>query len=99
MVSQNETNQSKFGVDKETAIKLIITRNGQDSIFLVGKAGSVANQFYMRKDGIKNTYLVESALREKLLWDAAKWQISDLDTSTDKTAPANNVPTSTAPVL
>ncbi|MFZ2188088.1 MAG: DUF4340 domain-containing protein [Candidatus Moraniibacteriota bacterium] len=74
MVSQSEANQSKFGVDREAAIKLSITQNGKEAIFLVGKIGATPNQFYMRKDGIKNTYLVESALREKLLWDAVKWQ-------------------------
>jgi hypothetical protein len=74
MVSQNEANQSKFGVDKEKAIKLAITQNGQELLFLVGNVGTTPRQFYMRKDGIKNTYLVESALREKLLWEASKWK-------------------------
>ncbi len=74
MVSQNEANQSKFGVDKETSIKLILTQNGQASLFLVGKVGTAPNQFYMRRDGIKNTYLVESALRDKLTWDTSKWK-------------------------
>ncbi|MFA5961326.1 MAG: DUF4340 domain-containing protein [Parcubacteria group bacterium] len=97
MVSQTETNQAKFGVDSASAIQLIITKNGQDNIFLVGKASSVPNQFYMRKDGIKNTYLVESALRDKLTWDATKWQKSAPDASADKTAPTNNAPTKTTP--
>jgi len=97
MVSQNEANQTKFGVDKEGAIKLILSKNGQDNIFLVGKAGSVPNQFYMRKDGIKNTYLVESALRDKLTWDATKWQKTAPDANVDNTAPANNAPTGTFP--
>jgi hypothetical protein len=74
MVSQNEANQAKFGVGKETSIKLILTENGQASLFLVGKVGTTPNQFYMRRDGIKNTYLVESTLRDKLTWDANKWK-------------------------
>ncbi len=74
MVSQNEANQTKLGVDKEASIKLILTQNDQASLFLVGKVGTTPNQFYMRRDGIKNTYLVESALWDKLTWDANKWK-------------------------
>ena len=74
MVSENENNRANFEVDGNTGIELILSQNGKDSIFFVGKADSVAGGYYMRKDGIKNVYLVSGNLRDKLTWEEAKWK-------------------------
>ena len=74
LASKNEENQSKFQVNPENGITLILTQNGQDEEFYVGKIGPSYGTFYIRKKGIKNVYLVESGLRSKLSWDATEWK-------------------------
>lgn len=74
MVSENENNRANFEVDQNTGIKLVLSKNGTDSIFFVGKADTAAGGYYMRKDGIKNVYLVSGNLRDKLTWEEVKWK-------------------------
>lgn len=68
MVSNNDRkNWSKFEVSKDSGYQMIITQNGKDNTFLVGKAGSLVNDFYIRKEGIKNVYLANGELKTKWL--------------------------------
>jgi hypothetical protein len=73
MVSNNDENWSKFEVSKDSGYQMIITQNGKDNTFLVGKAGSLVNDFYIRKEGIKNVYLANGELRNKMAWENEKW--------------------------
>lgn len=77
LVSQNEDNHKKFEVTKDDGIQLTISQNGKDSVFFAGKAGMAIEDFYLRKEGIKNVYLVNGGLREKLTWDAGKWKAEE----------------------
>lgn len=83
VVAQNENNHAKFQVTKENGIQLVLNQNGKDSIFFIGKTDQSAQDFFMRKDGIKNVYLVSGGLREKLTWAADKWKPEAADTQTE----------------
>ncbi len=75
MVSQNEDNQGKFNVTKDNPdFKLTLSQNGQNSVFLIGKSGIAINDFYIRKEGIKNVYLVNGELRNALGWSVDQWK-------------------------
>lgn len=74
MVSENDENWEKFEVTKDNGFQLIITQNGKDSIFFVGKKAALVGDFYMRKEGIKNVYLTSGELRNKLEWKAEDWK-------------------------
>lgn len=74
MVSNNEENWSKFEVAKDSGYQLTITQNGKGSTFFIGKTGPSVSDFYIRKDGIKNVYLVNGELRNKMSWDIEKWK-------------------------
>lgn len=74
MVSNNENNWDKFETTKEKGYQVTITQNGKDNTFFVGKTGPSAGDFYLRKDGIKNVYLVSGELRNKLIWESEKWK-------------------------
>lgn len=81
MVSENEGNQGKFNVTRDNPdFKLTLTQNNQDNVFLIGKSGVAINDFYIRKEGIKNVYLVNGELRNTLNWSADQWK----KTITDK---------------
>lgn len=79
MVSEKQENWEKFEVTKDKGFQLIITQKGKDSLFFIGKTGSSADDFYMRKEGIKNVYLVSGKLRDKLGWEADKWEKTTKD--------------------
>ncbi|NWG75743.1 MAG: DUF4340 domain-containing protein [Rubrivivax sp.] len=80
MVSQNEENQSKFEVAKDkNSFQLTLWQNGKENVFFVGKSAAAVNDFYIRKDGIKNVYLVNGELRNKLSWDANQWKKANDD--------------------
>lgn len=72
--AQNESSHAKFEVTKETGIQLSLTQNGKEAVFLVGKIGGAENDFYLRKAGIANVYLVNGHLREKLTWTVEQWK-------------------------
>lgn len=75
MVSKNENNFKKFGVTKEEGIHLsILGKNDQESVFYVGKIGSIPQEFFIRKEGIKNVYSVSGTLRELLSKDVVFWK-------------------------
>lgn len=74
MVSKNSENHSKFSLTQEEAIKMIITQNGKDTTFLIGKAGQQPMSFYIRKEGLQNVYLATGNLRDKATWEADKWE-------------------------
>lgn len=74
LVSQNEDNHKKFEVTKDEGIQLTISKNDKDNVFFAGKSGMAIEDFYLRKGGIKNVYLVSGSLRDKLTWDAGKWK-------------------------
>lgn len=72
--SQNQDNQAKFETSKDLATVLTITQGGKDSVYYVGKVAGGGQDFYLRKDGIVNTYLVSGLLRDKLTQAAEKWK-------------------------
>lgn len=75
LASQSEENFEKFEVAKDkNSFQLTLTQGGKDSIFFVGKIGASTNDFHLRKEGFKNTYLVNGELRDKLNWEVAKWK-------------------------
>ncbi len=75
MVSKNEDNFSKFGVTKDDGIRLEIRdMNGESSVFYVGVTSDVPQEFFIRKDGIKNVYSVRGTLRNFLTQDASYWK-------------------------
>lgn len=75
MVSKNEDNFSKFGVIKDEGIRLEIRdTSGGSSIFYVGVASDVPQEFFIRKDGIKNVYSVSGNLRDILTKDVSYWK-------------------------
>ena len=74
MVSENQDNWGKFEVTPESGLRLTLTQDGKEQVFFVGKAGTASGDFYLRKEGIKNVYLVNGNLRDKLEWDASKWK-------------------------
>lgn len=78
MVSKNEENFKKFGVTKDDGIRLAIReKNGKEHIFYAGNAGTIPQEFSLRKDGIKNTYSVKGTLRDFLTKDATYWKPSE----------------------
>lgn len=74
MVSQNEENQERFGVSKEPVLQLAITQSGKEHVFFVGKVGPSVGDFYVRKSGIKNVYLVNGNMRDTLFLGASEWK-------------------------
>lgn len=74
MASNNEENWGKFEVTKDSGYQLTITQNGKDNVFFIGKAGQAIDDFYARKEGIKNVYLVNGELRDKIVWEKEKWK-------------------------
>jgi len=72
--AKNTANHKKFEVTPEEGTTLIFSENGKDEEFYIGKQGPGFNTFYIRKKGIKNVYLMESALFEKLSWVEAEWK-------------------------
>ncbi len=74
MVSNNENNWSKFEVAKDSGYQLTITHDGKDNTFFIGKSGPSVNDFYVRKESIKNVYLASGELRNKMGWDVEKWK-------------------------
>lgn len=86
MVSKNEDNFSKFGVTKDEGIRLeIIDTSGGSSIFYVGVASDVPQEFFIRKDGIKNVYSVSGSLRDFLTKDTLYWKKTPEEKSTTTT--------------
>jgi hypothetical protein len=76
MVSENQDNWQKFEATSDAGFRLAITQNDKDNVFFVGKSGASANDFYMRRDGIKNVYLVNGELRNMLGWTVEQWKKS-----------------------
>lgn len=75
MVSKNEDNFDKFGVTKDNGIRLEIrSTSGTASVFYIGNDSDIPQEFYIRKDGIKNTYSAKGTLRNLLTQDAAYWK-------------------------
>lgn len=74
MAAQKADNQSKFGVGKDGTFTLTVTQNGQEQRFFIGNAAQTPGDFYLRRDGIVNVYLVSGQLRDILGWDASKWK-------------------------
>ncbi|MEA1925760.1 MAG: DUF4340 domain-containing protein [Patescibacteria group bacterium] len=74
LASKNQDNHKKFDVDKDESIVLTFTNGNKNAVFYVGKQGSQADTFYMRKQGIANVYLVRSAIYEQLAQNASDWK-------------------------
>ena len=74
LAAKNQDNHKKFDVDKDESIVLTLTDGNKSTIFYVGKQGPQADTFYMRKQGIANVYLVQSAIYEQLTQDASDWK-------------------------
>lgn len=72
--SKNTDNHKKFEVTPEEGITLVFTRDGEEEEFYIGKQGPGFDTFYIRKKGIKNVYLMESALFGKLSWIESEWK-------------------------
>lgn len=75
MVSKNEDNFSKFGVTKDDGTRLEIRdTGGASSVFYIGMASDIPEEFFIRKDGIKNVYSTKGILRNFLMQDASYWK-------------------------
>ncbi len=75
MVSENENNQEKFKVTRDNPdYKLTLTQNEEEHVFLIGKTQAAMNEFYLRRDGIKNVYLVKGELQRILDWSIDEWK-------------------------
>jgi hypothetical protein len=74
MAAENEISHEKFQVTESSGTRLKITKNSEDFIFFIGKAGPAGTDFYIRKDGIKNVYLASGDLKEKLLLKQDDWK-------------------------
>lgn len=78
MVSKNESNFKKFGVTKEDGIRCVLReKNGKEHIFYVGNAGMIPQEFFLRKDTIKNAYSVSGNARDFFMKDSAYWKKSE----------------------
>lgn len=98
MVSENEENQAKFEVTKDTGYVVTISANGKDSVFFFGKSAQSPNMFYVRKEGIKNVYLVSGNLRNKIAWTVDAWKKQqDTAASPDQGASAASAAMKMAP--
>jgi hypothetical protein len=84
LASKNDENQDNFKVTPEDGTTLVLTQNGEDQEFYIGKAGPSYGTFYIRKKGIKNVYLVKSGLRLKLSWDATEWKPEEEKEATEE---------------
>lgn len=73
-VSQNENNYDKLEVNEKSGFRLKISKEEQESVFFVGKEGPADGDFYMRKEGIRNVYLVNGDLRSELSKEASNWK-------------------------
>lgn len=97
LASKNDQNQKKFQVTPEDGTILTISQNGEDQEFYIGKTGPSYGTFYIRKKGIKNVYLMESGLSEKLSWDSSQWkpeeEKTEGETTGDEATPAQNMET------
>jgi len=77
MASKNEENFSKLGVTKEDGIQLTLReKSGQEQIFYIGNSADVPQEFFIRKDAVKNAYSVQGSLRGLLAEDASYWKPS-----------------------
>lgn len=74
MASNNEENWRKFEVTKDSGYQLTITQDGKDNTFFIGKSGPSINDFFIRKEGIKNVYLANGELKNKMAWENEKWK-------------------------
>lgn len=75
IASRNESNYEKFKVTEEAGIVLKVVSGGKDISYIVGKGGSVAGELYIRKNGMKNVYLVDGGdLSEALNRSAQDWK-------------------------
>ena len=92
LASKNDENQKKFQVTPEDGTILIISQNGEDQEFYIGKPGPSYGTFYIRKKGIKNVYLMESGLSEKLSWDGSQWKPEEEKTEGETTGDETTTP-------
>ena len=91
MVSKNEDNFSRFGVTKETGIRLDIRdTSGASSVFYVGSTSDIPQEFFLRKDGIKNVYAVQGTLRDLLTKDASFWKKTSEEKTSGDTASSSS---------
>ena len=101
MVSKNEDNFSRFGVTKETGIRLDIRdTSGASSVFYVGSTSDIPQEFFLRKDGIKNVYAVQGTLRDLLTKDASFWKKTSEEKTSGDTASSSSsakIPSVTIP--
>ncbi len=72
--SKNADNHKKFKVTPEEGTTLVFSEDENEEEFYIGKQGPGFNTFYIRKKGIKNVYLMESALFTKLSWIESEWK-------------------------
>ncbi len=92
MVSKNEANFAKFGVTKEDGIRLEVRdASGGSSVFYVGTDSDVPQEFFIRKDGIKNTYSAKGTLRSLLTQGASYWKKSSEEKSGADTSTNTNI--------
>lgn len=91
MVSKNEDNFSKFGVTKDDGIRLEISTSGNPSVFYIGADSDVPQEFYLRKDGIKNTYSARGTLRNILTQSVSYWKKVPTEEKTSDSASADKI--------
>lgn len=74
LVSKNKDNQSEFGVDEQTGTSLTLYANNKEYAYVLGKAGSTAGSFYIRKSKENNVYLANGSLKEKVFTTVDAWR-------------------------
>lgn len=84
IAAQNENSYSKFEVSDDASFQLIFFQGEKESLFYIGKSGLATREFYLRKKGDKNVFLVKGDLRDKLIWEALKWKKVVETTATPK---------------
>lgn len=91
MVSKNEDNFGKFDVTKEDGIRLEIRdTNGSSSVFYIGSESDVPQEFFIRKDGIKNVYSAKGTLRNFLMQNASYWKKTPEEKAASTASPENS---------
>jgi len=74
LVSKNKENQGEFGVDEQTGTSLTLYANNKEFTYVLGKTGSTAGSFYIRKSKEDNVYLGSGGLKEKTLTTVDAWR-------------------------
>ncbi|MBI4130625.1 DUF4340 domain-containing protein [Candidatus Roizmanbacteria bacterium] len=73
IVSRNKENHSQYMVDETGGLTVTISHDGNDTTIIVGKSGSAAGTYYIRKKDSDDVYLAEGALRNEITATDRVW--------------------------